>query len=164
MSPVSEQLSNSARRFKQLLVARGYDFEIVEMPDSTRTAQDAAQAVGCSVPQIAKSLVFKGGESGTAILAIVSGANRADTDKLAAVAGESIGKARADFVRAQTGYAIGGVPPTGHAQPLRTFIDTDLLQFEQIWAAAGTPRAVFCLPPSQLAALTGGTVTDIRVR
>lgn len=158
---MSEQLSKSARRFKQLLVERGHELEVVEMPDSTRTAEDAARAIGCSVPQIAKSLVFKGDESGTAILAIVSGSNQADTDKLATLAGERIGKAKADFVRAQTGYAIGGVPPTGHAQPLRTFIDADLLQFADIWAAAGTPRAVFRLPTTQLAALTGGAVADI---
>lgn len=158
---MSEQLSKSTRRFKQLLAGRGHVLEVVELPDSARTAKDAARAIGCTVPQIAKSLIFKGGESDEAILAVVSGSNQVDTDKLAALAGEPIGKANADFVRARTGYAIGGVPPTGHVQPLRTFIDADLLAFEDIWAAAGTPRAVCCLPTSKLAELTGGTIEDI---
>lgn len=159
---MSKPLSKSAARFKQQLDDRGYVFDVVELPDSTRTAQEAAAAAGCTVPQIAKSLIFRCQESGDALLAIVGGANQADTDKLAALCGEPIGKADADFVRAQTGFAIGGVPPTGHPQPLRTLIDADLLEFEQIWAAAGTPRAVFSMPSAELAEVTGGTIGDIK--
>lgn len=159
---MTNTLSSSAERFRQQLEARGYAFEVVELPDSTRTAKDAAKAIGCSVPQIAKSLIFRGVETGAALLAIVSGSNQADTDRLAGLIGERLEKADADFVRAQTGYAIGGVPPTGHPQPLRTLIDRDLLAFDAIWAAAGTPRAVFRMPTAVLAELTSGRVEDIK--
>lgn len=159
---MSEKLSSSARRFQQFLADRGYAFEVIELPDSTRTAKDAAGAIGCSVPQIAKSLVFRGRESGDALLAIVSGSNQADTARLAALAGEPIDMADADFARAKTGYAIGGVPPAGHPEAVRTFIDADLLGFAEIWAAGGTPRAVFGLPTSELPALTNGRVEDIK--
>src|SRR5699024_4487951 len=159
---MAEQLSSSALRFQQLLWDRGYVFEVVELPASTRTAKDAAQAIGCTVPQIAKSLIFKGHESGSAILAVVSGSNQADTDKLAALAGEQMDKADADFVRAKTGYAIGGVPPTGHREAIRTFIDADLLAFDQIWAAGGKPRFVFGFPPMELVALAEGVVAYIK--
>lgn len=159
---MASQLSPTAKRFRDMLEERGHAFEVVELPDSTRTARDAASAIGCTVSQIAKSLIFRGGESGQALLAIVSGSNQADTEKLAALAGESIEKADADFVRAQTGFAIGGVPPTGHKQTLRIWIDEDLLQFDEVWGAAGTPRAVFGLPARQLAEVTGGQVADIR--
>src|SRR6266550_2598859 len=124
------------------LDAAGIEARVVELAASTRTAAEAAAAIGCSVAQIAKSLVFRG-RSGEAILVIASGTNRVDEKKLAALAGEPIAKADADFVRERTGYAIGGVPPAGHASPLRTFIDRDLLLFDLIWAAAGTPHAVF---------------------
>lgn len=159
---MASTLSSTASRFKQMLEDRGYFLDVVELPDSTRTAKEAAAAVGCSVPQIAKALIFRGGETGDAILAIVSGSNRADTDKLAALCGESIGKADADFVRAQTGFAIGGVPPTGHPEQLRTYIDDDLLAFDDVWAAAGTPRAVFRLPTDQIGEMTGGRIEDIK--
>src|SRR5690625_2859762 len=127
------QLSPTASRFRAMLEDRGYAFEVVELSDSTRTAKDAAKAIGCSVPQIAKSLIFRGSETGEALLAIVSGSNQADTGKLARLAGEAIEKADADFVRAQTGFAIGGVPPIGHRQPLRIWIDEDLLQYDEVW-------------------------------
>lgn len=161
---MSSELSASASRFKQLLSDRGYFFDVVELPGSTRTARDAANAIGCTVPQIAKSLVFRGGESDEALLAVVSGSNQADTQKMAALFGEPLKKADADFVRAQTGFVIGGVPPTGHSQPLRTLIDDDLLAFDEVWAAAGTPRAVFCLPTAQLTEVTGGRIEDIKQR
>src|SRR5699024_4688358 len=132
---MAENLPSSARKLQQSLHDLGYFFEVFELPNSARTAQDAAQAIGCNVAQIAKSIVFRGKESGAAILAVVSGSNQADTAKLATLAGEPVGKANADFVRAHTGYVIGGVPPTGHEQPLRTFIDADLLVFDEIWAA-----------------------------
>lgn len=158
---MASQLSPTASRFRQILEDRGYAFEIVELPDSTRTAKDAAKAIDCTVPQIAKSLIFRGEETGDAVLAIVSGSNQADTDKLAALAGEAIGKADANFVRAQTGFAIGGVPPTGHRQPLRIWIDEDLLQYDEVWGAAGTPRAVFGMPSHRLAEVTDGQIADI---
>lgn len=146
---------------KRSLKARGFAFEVKELPSSTRTAQDAAQAVGCTVPQIAKSLIFAGEDTGNPVLAVVSGANRVDTSKLAERVGEAIAMADADYVKDRTGFAIGGVPPVGHAEQIRTFIDENLLGHEEIWAAAGTPNAVFKLPSSKLPALTQGDVADI---
>lgn len=158
---MSQALSRSARRVQAALDERGYAFQIQELPDSTRTAVEAARAVGCDVAQIAKSLVFRGGESGAALLVIASGGNRVSEALLAELAGEPIRRADAAFVREQTGFAIGGVPPVGHARSLRTWIDPGLLGFEHIWAAAGTPRAVFRLPPGALVELTGGQVADV---
>lgn len=159
---MTDKLSRSARRFQKLLRDTGYTVEVVELPESTRTAPDAAAAIGCCTAQIAKSLVFRGDESGQALLAVVGGANQADAGKLAALAGEPLALADARFVRAQTGYAVGGVPPLGHPAPLRTFIDEDLLAFDRVWAAAGTPRAVCCLPASELATMTNGQTKDIK--
>jgi prolyl-tRNA editing enzyme YbaK/EbsC (Cys-tRNA(Pro) deacylase) len=133
----------------------------MELPQSTRTAADAAKAIGCEVGQIAKSLVFRAIESGSAVLVIASGTNRVNESAIAAAIGEPIGKADADFVRARTGFAIGGVPPIGHPEPIRTFIDEDLLRFDRIWAAAGTPNAVFELSPADLGQLTGGSVIRV---
>jgi prolyl-tRNA editing enzyme YbaK/EbsC (Cys-tRNA(Pro) deacylase) len=155
-------LAPSAQKVQDALAERGFANQVVEMPASTRTSAEAAAAVGCTVGQIAKSLVFKGKHSGTAILVIASGANRVSEKKVAAVVGEPIEKPDAEFVRAQTGFVIGGVPPLGHATPLRTLIDPDLLAFEVIWAAAGTPNALFKLLPSELVAMTGGTVADVK--
>ena len=132
-----------------------------EFPDGTRTAQDAAAAVGCEVGQICKSLVFRCA-SGAPLLVIASGANRVDEGRVGELVGEPIGKADAAFVREQTGFAIGGVPPAGHPTPLRTLVDRDLLAFEEVWAAAGTPRDVFALSPQQLVDLTDGQVADVR--
>jgi prolyl-tRNA editing enzyme YbaK/EbsC (Cys-tRNA(Pro) deacylase) len=154
-------LSPSARRVQDALRALGFDNTVVEHTQVTRSAAEAAQAIGCAVGQIAKSLVFRGRASGRAILVIASGANRVDERKLAAAAGEAVEKPDAEFVRQATGYAIGGVPPVGHPQPLRAFIDRDLLQYGDIWAAAGTPNAVFRLTPGELARMTGGIVADI---
>lgn len=111
--------------------------------------------------QIAKTLVFRGAESGRALIVIASGANRVEEAKLAELAGEPVEKARADFVREQTGFAIGGVPPVGHARPAKIWIDPDLLTFDEVWAAGGTPHTVFPLDPSQLPALTGGVVAEV---
>lgn len=152
----------SARRVQQALTERGFAFDVVEFPQSTRTSAEAAAAVGCAVGQIAKSLIFRALESGRPVLVIASGANRVDEAAVAAHLGEKIGRADADFVRQATGYAIGGVPPVGHAVPPATFIDRDLLAFEAIWAAAGTPNAVFRLAPADLATLTGGQVIDLK--
>ena len=154
--------SRSARRVQEALAARGFDFEVREFPESTRTSAEAAAAIGCAVGEIAKSLVFRGAETGEAVLIIASGANRVDPAKAEALLGEAIGRADADFVRAATGFAIGGVPPLGHDRPLVTLIDEDLLAFEVIWAAAGTPNAVFRLSPSDLSDLTGGRIGDVK--
>jgi prolyl-tRNA editing enzyme YbaK/EbsC (Cys-tRNA(Pro) deacylase) len=135
---------------------------VLELDHSTRTAAEAAQAVGCQLGQIAKSLVFRGLDSGRAVLAIASGANRVDEARLAELLGEPIGRASPEFVRDQTGFAIGGVPPLAHATPLPILIDEDLLRFEQIWAAAGTPRALFALPSVDLPRLTGGQVATLK--
>lgn len=155
-------LAPSAQKVQDALAERGFSNQVVEMPDSTRTSAEAAAAVGCTVGQIAKSLIFKGKQTGTAILVIASGANRVSEKKIAAVVGEPIEKPDAEFVRTQTGFVIGGVPPLGHATALRTLIDPDLLTFEFIWAAAGTPNAVFKLLPPELVAMTGGTVADVK--
>ncbi len=153
---------DSARRVQQALAERGFDFEVREFPASTRTAAEAAAAIGCAVGQIAKSLVFRARDSGRPVLVIASGANRVDERAVGALIGETIGRADADFVRETTGFAIGGVPPLGHRAPLVTLIDRDLLGFAEIWAAAGTPNAVFRLKPTDLAALTGDQVAEVK--
>ncbi len=139
----------------------GDGFEILEFEAGTRTAADAAAAIGCTVAQIAKSLVFRGRTSGRPVLVVASGINRVDEAKVAACLGEPIGRADAAFVRERTGFAIGGVPPVGHAEPPLTVIDADLGAFDEIWAAGGTPNAVFRLTFQDLVRLTGGTVADV---
>jgi Cys-tRNA(Pro) deacylase len=141
----------------------GPGFEVLEFEESTRTSQDAAAAVGCTVAEIAKSLIFKSAE-GRAVLVIASGVNRVDEKRVAALLGQKIGRADADFVRDRTGYAIGGVPPVGHASAPVVLIDADLMQFSHVWAAAGTPNAVFRLTPGDLVRLTQGRVADIAKR
>ncbi len=155
-------LSVAAARVQRVVAAKGFDFAVRELPESTRTAADAAAAVGCAVGDIAKSLIFKARDSGRPVLVIASGANQVDTGKVSVLLGEKISKADADFVRVQTGFAIGGIPPVGHAVPIKTFIDEDLLVPETIWAAAGTPNALFSLPSRTLEPLTGGTVADVK--
>lgn len=147
-------LSRAATRVQSALEAAGVEARVVELPQSTRTAAEAAQAVGCEVGQIAKSLVFRDAD-GEAVLVITCGTNRVNEKRL------GLERASAELVREKTGYAIGGIPPVGHATPLRTFIDEDLLRFERIWAAAGTPNAVFELSPGELAPLTGGAVIRV---
>jgi len=146
---------------QEALAALGLPCQVVELPASTRTAQEAAQAIGCSVAQIVKSLIFRGSRTGKPILVLASGVKRVDEKKLGELAGEPVGKADADFVRQQTGFAIGGVPPVGHAAPIETYIDADLLQHEEIWAAAGTPRAVFRLKPQDLPKMSQGSLASI---
>lgn len=143
--------------------ALGDRFPVLEFDASTRTAEDAAAAIGCTVAQIAKSLIFRAA-SGRAVLVVASGTNRVDEKKAAAAVGEALARADADFVREQTGFAIGGVPPVGHAMKLLTLIDEDLLALDEIWAAAGTPNAVFRLTPTDLLALTGGTAAPLARR
>lgn len=139
----------------------GEGFDVLEFETSTRTAADAAAAIGCAVGQIAKSLIFRALESGRPVLAIASGSVRVDESQLSQLLGEDIGRADAAFVREQTGFAIGGVPPIGHDNQPVIFIDDTLLGFETIWAAGGTPNAVFRLRPDDLLRLTGGTVAAI---
>jgi prolyl-tRNA editing enzyme YbaK/EbsC (Cys-tRNA(Pro) deacylase) len=160
---MERSLSASAQRVQDALLELGVTLQVVELPDSTRTAVEAAQAVGCQVGQIVKSLVFKSKRSEQPLLVIASGANRVDEKKIEALIGEPLGKADADFVRQRTGFAIGGVPPLGHAEKLQTYIDVDLLQYKKVWAAAGTPHAVFQLDPSDLARITGGQVVEIKM-
>ena len=154
--------ARATERVQSALDAAGIEARVVELSSSARTAAEAAAAIGCSVSQIAKSLVFRGTESGEPILVIASGTNRVNEKTIAQHAGEPIAKADADFVRERTGYAIGGVPPAGHLSALRTFIDRDLLQFDRIWAAAGTPHAVFELTPEQLTNLVHGPVVEVQ--
>jgi prolyl-tRNA editing enzyme YbaK/EbsC (Cys-tRNA(Pro) deacylase) len=153
-------LPRSARRFQAALLDAGIDAQVRELPDSTRTAPEAAAAVGCPLGAIVKSLVFRAGD--TPMVALVSGDRRADEARLAELAGAPLERADADYVREATGYAIGGVPPFGHPEPLPTAIDEDLLDYDEVWAAAGTPRDVFALAPAELARCTGGTVAPLR--
>lgn len=157
-----ESLSTSAQKVQDALEALEVSLKVIELPGSTRTAVEAAQAIGVQVGQIVKSLVFKGKRTQHPILVIASGANRVKEKKIEALINEPLGKADADFVREQTGFAIGGVPPVGHTQPIQTFIDRDLLQYDEIWAAAGTPHAVFRLTPDELIRITTGTLVDIK--
>ncbi len=158
-----EALSASAARVQAALAAHGLGFRVTEFPQTTRTAQQAADTIGCTVAQIAKSIVFRMVASQEPVLVIASGANRIDERKVTALLGESIEKADAAFVRMATGFAIGGVPPVGHPNPLRTLVDEDLLKHDVIWAAAGTPNAVFELKPADLVQLTGAPPVSIAV-
>lgn len=152
-------LSTSAQRVQAALDAAGVDARIVEYASAARTSAEAAAVLGCTVGQIAKSLVFKAA-SGTPVLVIASGAQRVDEARIGALAGEPIGKADAAFVRDVTGYAIGGIPPLAHAQPMRTFIDRTLLQYDTVYAAGGTPHAMFPIAPADLVTVAGGVVAD----
>ncbi|MEA2633584.1 MAG: hypothetical protein QOJ33_1517 [Chloroflexota bacterium] len=155
-----EQQISAPARVQAALAAAGVDTRIEEFPSSTRTAQEAAATVGTSVGQIVKSLVFLAGAA--PVIALVSGINRLDTQCLGALTGATIGKADADAVRQATSYSIGGVPPIGFPAPIPTFIDRDLLQYDVVWAAAGTPRHVFPIAPQELVRITGGKVADLK--
>ena len=154
-------LSKSADKVQTAIQGAGMQLVVVELPDSTRTATEAAQAIGCLVGQIAKSIVFQAVTHQRPILVIASGTNRVNEAVIAEHIGEQISKANADFVQQHTGFVIGGVPPVGHNEPLETFIDQDLLQYQEIWAAAGTPHAVFRLTPGDLLRLTSGVVLKV---
>lgn len=156
-----EKLSPSARRVQDALNASGVACRVQELTVSARTADEAAEAVGCQVGQIVKSLIFKGSRSGAPVLALVSGKNRVDETLLAAACGEPTGKADAAFVRERTGFAIGGIPPLGHLEPLSPIIDQDLLEYPEVWAAAGTPHALFRITPAELLAITGGRTAPL---
>lgn len=155
-------LKPSARRVQAALAGKGHGFEVREFPDSTRTSAEAAAAIGCAVGQIAKSLIFRGETSGRPVLVVASGSNRVDERKVAAAIGEPIGRADAAFVRERTGFAIGGVPPLGHLEPPLVVLDEDLRGYAEIWAAAGTPNAVFRLTPDELPGLAGGAYAEVR--
>jgi prolyl-tRNA editing enzyme YbaK/EbsC (Cys-tRNA(Pro) deacylase) len=147
---------SATSRFQEWLEGRGLDVPIRTYPDGTRTAEDAARAIGCEVAQIVKSLVFTAG--GRPVIALVSGSNRLDTRRLAELAGAPVARADADLARSATGYSIGGVPPFGHATALPVYMDRDLTRHDLVWAAAGRPDAVFPISPSRLAELSGATV------
>ncbi len=159
---MSESLSPSAQRVQEALKALGLSLEVVELPQSTRTAVEAAAAVGCNVEQIVKSLVFRGKHSKKPILVVASGSNRVNEKRMAEVVGEPIERADPDFVRVHTGFVIGGVAPVGHPERIETFIDEDLMQYPEIWAAAGNPNAVFRLGPEDLKRMAGGRVIAIK--
>jgi prolyl-tRNA editing enzyme YbaK/EbsC (Cys-tRNA(Pro) deacylase) len=154
-------LSPSALRVQQALHDIGLSLDVIELPASTRTSQEAAQAIGCQVGQIAKSIIFKSQTNNRPIMVIASGPNRVNEGTIGDLVGETIGKADADFVRQHTGFVIGGVPPLAHTEQLETFIDQDLLQYPEIWAAAGTPHAVFRLTPGDLLRMTPGKVIKV---
>ena len=156
-------LRESARQVRDVLKEKGFDAEVQELPASTRTAAEAAAAIGCEVAQIAKSLVFRAEASDRAVLVIASGTNRVDVQRVSDALGEPIGKADADFVRDRTGFAIGGVPPVAHRQASPVFIDRDLFLLDSLWAAAGTPHAIFPTTADDLVAMTGGVVIDLKV-
>lgn len=156
------QLSRSAQKVQDALNALGLSCRVEERSETTRSAEDAASVVGCDVGQIVKSLLFRGQTSGEPLFVLTSGRNRACVAKLAELAGEPIGKADAAFVREKTGFAIGGVAPLGHPQKLNTIVDEDLLQYPELWAAGGTPAALFRLTPRELAVITDGRIACIR--
>ena len=153
-------MSKSLKRVKRALDEAGLDCEVIEMPGSTRTAADAAQAVGCEIDQIAKSIIFRGEESGHVVLFLTAGGNQVSAEKASAVAGQALGKADADLIRAETGFAIGGVAPIGHLTEIRAFMDPRLLEFGTVWAAAGTPRHVFAVNPADLQRIMSVEVSD----
>ncbi len=155
---------NGPDRVREALSDVGLEATVKELPESTRTASEAAHAIGCEVGQIAKSLLFQGKESDRGYLIIASGPNRVDERKLALLAGEEVRLADPDFVREQTGYSIGGVPPLGHAAEVTSYMDEDLIEYDQIWAAAGSPRAVFAVDPRKIVEVTGAQVAPIRTQ
>lgn len=159
---MSDVFSPSAQKVQQALKERGFQNQVIEFQSPTRTSAEAAQAVGCQVGQIAKSIVFRGKQTDRPILVIASGINRVNENKIEEWISEPLGKADANYVRAKTGFVIGGVPPIGHLEKMIVLIDEDLLKHEEIWAAAGTPNAVFKLTPSDLVKMTGGRVVAIK--
>ena len=154
--------SPSVQKVQDALKALGFSNEVMELQSTTRTSAEAAQAVGCLVEQIAKSIIFRRKQTDKPILVIASGSNRVSEKRIEELISEPLGKADATFVRQKTGFVIGGVPPIGHLEKFDIFIDEDLLQYGEIWAAAGSPNAVFRLTPSDLIKMTGGRVVPIK--
>lgn len=155
------QLSGSAKRVQDFLFDNGFSCTVKELPDTTRTAEEAARAIGCAVAQIAKSLIFIDKVSGNPILVIASGANQVDKKKIEESKGLQLIKADGKFVKERVGFAIGGVPPVGHNEKIRTFLDPALKNYEWIWAAAGTPFAVFRLSSNEIQKMTNGEFIDL---
>ena len=155
-------MSKSLKRVSEALAAAGVAPDILEMPGETRTAEQAARAAGCALDQIAKSIIFRGEDTGHIVLFLTAGGNRVSPEKASRVAGQRLGKADAELVRAETGFAIGGVAPVGHTGPVQVFIDADLRQYKEIWAAAGSSNAVFRLTPADLERITGGRVIAVK--
>jgi prolyl-tRNA editing enzyme YbaK/EbsC (Cys-tRNA(Pro) deacylase) len=155
-------ISKRARQFQEILHTRGLDLTVVELPASTRTADDAARALGCEKAQIVKSLVFRRTGTDEPVMVLASGPNRVNEQAIAERVGGEIGKADADFVKRVTGFAIGGVPPLGHKEQVLIYVDEDLLDFDETWAAAGTPNAVFKIPGKITDILPEHTVVSVR--
>ena len=153
-------MSKSLKRVERALSEAGLDARILEMGADTRTAEQAAEAAGCSLDQIVKSIIFRGEVSGTAILFLTAGGNRVCAEKASALAGQPLGKADAGLIRAQTGFAIGGVSPFGHLNPITAFMDPKLMEFDVVWAAAGTPRHIFAADPRNILAATDAQISD----
>ena len=153
-------MSKSLKRVMHQMEAMGLPVDILHVTQPTNTAQQAADVVGCALDQIAKSVIFRGEATGTALLFLTAGGNRVDTAKASAVAGQPLGKADAALIRAQTGFAIGGVSPFGHLKPICAFIDPRLTTFASIWAAAGTPHHMFEIAPALLIEKTGAEMAD----
>ena len=153
----------TALRIQQLLANVGIESRVVEFEAPTRTSAEAAAAIGCSVAEIAKSVVFRSHNGDQAIVVVASGDNRVSENKVSKLVREKVARANADFVRVTTGFAIGGVAPIGHSQPVKILLDADLRRFEKIWAAAGTPFSVFPLTPADLSRLTSAAWSDVRV-
>ena len=153
-------MSKSLKRVRAALQAAGLATEPLEMGSETRTAAQAAATAGCAIDQIAKSIIFQGADSGRIVLFITAGGRQVDPVRAATLAGEPLARADAAAVRAQTGFAIGGVAPVGHLTPVRAFLDPTLLGFETVWAAAGTPRHIFAAAPADLLRMSGAEVAD----
>jgi len=154
-------LKASAQRVQETVATAGLACQVIQLPASTRSAREAAEALGCQVAQIAKSIVFEAQCSGRGVLVIASGVNRISESIIGEHLGEQVRKASPEFVREKTGFAIGGVPPCAHLTRMVTYIDRDLLQMQELWAAAGTPNAVFQLAPQDLVRLTQGLITAV---
>lgn len=157
---VKSVMSKSLKRVERALAEAGVKTEILEMAEGTRTADDAARAAGCHLDQIVKSIIFMGETDGRVVLFLTAGGNRVDAAKASAVAGEPLGKADAGVIREQTGFAIGGVAPVGHVSEIRAFMDPKLMEFDVVWAAAGTPRHVFAIDPREIPRITSAQVAD----
>jgi prolyl-tRNA editing enzyme YbaK/EbsC (Cys-tRNA(Pro) deacylase) len=154
-------INPTAQKVQDVLQSLGCTCRVIEFTESTRTAQEAAERAGCELGQIVKSMIFQGGSSGKAILVLTSGANRVNETLLGQHTGEPVRRAEADFVRSTTGFAIGGVPPVGHARPIETYLDEDLLRFPLVWAAAGTPNAIFEISSQELLRITAAQVIKV---
>jgi len=160
---MGKQMSSGAQRVQKALRECGLEAEVMELPQSTRSAKEAAEAVGCSVSQIAKSIVFRTTQSQRPVLVIASGPNRINEDRISSLVSEPVKMANPDFVKSKTGFSIGGVAPVGHfLEKPEIFIDEDLFKYKEIWAAAGTPHAVFRLTPQELEKITGGRVISVK--